>query len=307
MTRAKARVSPDLRPTARELRWLAHIDRHGPQSSEFLYELTRDTHRCKDTSLRRLLALREAGYLRLPTQQEQIAKADFNPSVYDLTAKGFEYRSYHQPLERHARPTGHWWHGFWVSSVSSAIEISTARAGLEYIPAARILRIKDVPMAIPLRQGKLIPDQLFAIKYPDGYRAFALEVDRGTEPVRSRAARKSLQKSVRQYGKVLERKLHQRHYGLKSNLWVLYVFMSQARQRQFLELLHPEGDRYLTATCQPGFPTWATIGRVTRLVCAYQARQKWHNSFSSSGRRNSLLGEQLSIRFAYNPPCKAKN
>jgi len=83
-------IKMDVCPTARELRWLAHIDRHGPQSSEFLYEATRDTHRCRDTSLRRLQALREAGYLRLPPQQHQIAKADFNPYVYDLTKLGWD-------------------------------------------------------------------------------------------------------------------------------------------------------------------------------------------------------------------------
>ena len=164
---------PDVRPTARELRWFAYIDRHGPQSSEFLYELTRDTHRCRDTSLRRLQALREAGYLRLPPQQRQIAKADFNPYIYDLTPLGWEVLSCETTLERHARPTGHWWHGYWVSAVSSAIEIEATRAGLEYVPAARILAIKGVPMAIPVGRQKLIPDQLFAIKYSDGYRVIA--------------------------------------------------------------------------------------------------------------------------------------
>ena len=148
MSKRASVIRTNIRPTARELRWFAHIDRHGPQSSEFLFELTRDTHRCKDTALRRLQALREAGYLFLPPQQGQIAKADFNPFVYDLTPLGFEYLSYEQPLERHCRPTGHWWHGFWVSSVSSAVEIGATRAELEYISAARILSIRDVPLGI---------------------------------------------------------------------------------------------------------------------------------------------------------------
>ena len=238
---------------------MAHIDRHGPQSSEFLFELTRDTHRCKDTTLRRLQALREAEYLRLPTQQERITKANFNPHVYDVTVKGFEYLSYHHSLERHALPTGHWWHGFWVSSVSSAIEITATRAGLEYVPAAHILGINNVPMAIPFKGGRLIPDQLFAIKYPDGYRTFALEVDRGTEPVRSQAARKSLRRSAAQYSEVLRGKLHQRHFGLKSSLLVFSVFMSQARRQQFLELLGDDRDYHITAVCPLGFPTWAAV------------------------------------------------
>lgn len=259
-------IRMDIRPTAREVRWFAHIDRHGPQSSEFLYELTCDTHRCRDTSLRRLQALREARYLRLPPQQRQIAKADFNPYVYDLTKLGCEVLANHKALERHTRPTGHWWHGFWVSAVSSAIEISTTKIGLEYIPATRILAIKDAQLGIPLKHGKLIPDQLFAIKYPDGYRAFALEVDRGTEPVGSPAARKSLQRSVSQYREVLERKLHQRHYGLNANLIVLWVLMSAARERQFQDLLMQDRGRHLTAVCEPGFPHWKTVSTVVGSV-----------------------------------------
>lgn len=266
MTRNKTTPAPDLHPTPRELRWFAHIDRHGPQSSEFLYELTRDTHRCRDTALRRLQALREATYLRLPPQQDQIAKANFNPHVYDLSPKGYEYLSYHQSLERHARPTGHWWHGFWVSAVSSGIEIAAKRAGQAYVPAAQILGIKDVPLAIPLKVGSVVPDQLFAIKYTDGYRAFALEVDRGTEPVRSPAARKSLARSVSQYREVLDQNLHQSHYGLKSNLIVIYVFMSHARERQFKALLPQDRSQFLTCVCTGGFPTCRAVSPAIRLV-----------------------------------------
>lgn len=235
-----------VRPTARELRWFAHIDRHGPQSSEFLFELTRDTHRCRDTSLRRLQALRTAGYLRLPPQQRQIAKADFNPYVYDLTPRGWDLLSHEQDLERHCRPTGHWWHGLWVSAISSAIEIEAVREGHEFVPAARILAIKRASLAIPLQQGKLIPDQVFAIKGPDGYCTFALEVDRGTEPMRSTAARKSLKRCAGQYCAVLDGKLHQRHYGLTCNLGVLWIFMSAARERHFRENIIRNDQRFDT-------------------------------------------------------------
>jgi len=251
---APSHIKMDVRPTEREQRWFAHIDRHGPQSSEFLYELTCDSHRCRDTALRRLKALRDAGYLRLPPQQRHIAKADFNPYVYDLTKLGWEMLAEHQNLERHCRPTGHWWHGYWVSAVSSAIEISATRTGFTYIPAAQILAIKSVPMGIPVERTKLIPDQLFAIKYPDGFRAFALEVDLGTEPVRSNAARKSLQRSVEQYRQVLDQRLYQRHYGLKSNLGVIWVFKSTARRVQFRKLFAKTDSRFLSTTISTSFP-----------------------------------------------------
>jgi hypothetical protein len=249
----------DLRPTSRELRWFAHIDRHGPQSSEFLFEATRDTHRCKDSALRRMQALREAGYLRLPPQQRQIAKADFNPYVYDLTKLGWDVLADHQNLERHARPTGHWWHGYWVSAVTSAIEISATRDGQTYIPAAQILAIKGVELGIPVSGSKVIPDQLFAIKYPDGYRAFALEVDRGTEPVQSGAARKSLQRSVAQYQQLLHEKLYQSHFGLKSKMCVLWVFQNEQRMKQFSGLLRQDEQRFEATVASRPEPRWRDL------------------------------------------------
>jgi len=253
------RLKYDVQPTARELRWLAHIDRHGPQSSEFLYECTRDTHRCRDTALRRLQVLREAGYLRLPPQQRQIAKADFNPYVYDLTKLGWEVLAGHKDLEKDCRPTGHWWHGYWISAVSSMIEISATRAGHTYIPASQILAIKGVEMGIPVSGSKVIPDQLFAIKYPDGYRAFALEVDRGTEPVRSSAARKSLQRSVAQYQQLLHEKLYQSHFGLKSKLRVLWVFQNAQRGKQFDGLLCQDDQRFAAIVASRPEPRWRDL------------------------------------------------
>ena len=260
------RLKFDIQPAARELRWFAHIDRHGPQSSEFLYELTRDTHRCRDTALRRLQVLREAGYLRLPPQQRQIAKADFNPYVYDLSRLGWDILAGYKDLERHCRPTGHWWHGYWVSAVSGAIEISAVRAGHTYIPAAQILAIKGVELGIPLSGGKLIPDQLFAIKYPDGYRAFALEVDRGTEPVRSSVVRKSLRRSVEQYQYALEKRVHQRHFGLKSNMAVLWVFNSGARQRQFGDLVRKDDRRFAMCHIHCEVPKWCEFEQLSSLL-----------------------------------------
>jgi hypothetical protein len=218
--------------------------------------VTRDTHRCRDTSLRRLQALREAGYLRLPPQQLQITKANFNPYVYDLTDFGWAVLSERQDLERHCRPTGHWWHSYWVSAVSSAIEITAKRSGLDYIAAAEILAIKRVQLGIPMGSSKLIPDQLFAIRYHEGYRAFALELDRGTEPMRSAAARKSCKSSVDQYRHFFAERQFQKHYGLKSNVSVLWVLNSIARRNQIKSIIGCNDLRFATAFTQCFFPNW---------------------------------------------------
>tara|TARA_R100000750_G_scaffold62842_1_gene58477 strand:- start:8504 stop:9403 length:900 start_codon:yes stop_codon:yes gene_type:complete len=226
----------DVRVTEREIRWLKHIERHGPQSSQYLFELTRDTHRCKDTALRAMQKLRAAGYLRLPPQQRATERAECKPYIYDLTVKATAYLAEESIDEPTVRPSGHWWHGYTVSCVTSAIEIAATRDGVRYIPAHQILAIKGAELAIPLDRSKLIPDQLFALDYGGSYRAFAVELDRSTEPLRSAAARKSIQKSLDQYGRVIEGEIYKQHYGLKANLLVLWVFQSRRRQEQFLAL-----------------------------------------------------------------------
>ena len=224
-------------PTERELRWLKHIERHGPQSSQYLFELTRDTHRCKDTALRAMQRLRAGGYLRLPRQQRATERADFNPYIYDLTKRTRDYLADVGLAEPTVRPTGHWWHGYAVSSVTSSIDIAAARDGVRYIPAHEILAIKGADLAIPVGRTKLIPDQLFALDYTGSFRVFALEVDRGTEPKTSASTRKSWAASIDLYHQVIESQLWRSHYGLKANLLTLFVMPTVTAADAFLDMV----------------------------------------------------------------------
>lgn len=226
-----------VRPTNREIRWLKHIERHGPQSSQSLFELTRDTHRCKDTALRQMQKLRAGGYLMLPRQQRAAERAEFNPYIYDMTKQGKDHLVDLGLAEPTVRPTGHWWHGYAVSQWTSGIDVAATQAGVRYIPAHEILAIKGAELAIPVGRSKLIPDQLFALDYGGRFRAFAFEVDRGTEPKDSPASRKSWARSIDQYRQVIENRLHGAHYGLKTNLLVLWVFHTPSRQARFLQML----------------------------------------------------------------------
>lgn len=248
--------------TDREVRWLRHIATHGPLSSEFLLELCSDTHRCRDTGLRTLQKLRGRGYLRLPPQQRQIAKADFHPHAYDLAKRGKDYLTNLGDPET-VRPTGHWWHALFVSSITSAIATMAERKGIGYVPAHVILERSGATLAIPTSNGTLIPDQLFALRYPDGFVSFMLEFDRGTEPIRSEAARKSLRRNALQYEAAFTGNLAQSHYGLKSSITVLYFFTKHTRREQFVEILREEGQtpspRVRCADVPDEFPRFQTL------------------------------------------------
>lgn len=223
--------------TPRAIKWLEWINRHGPLPSSYLYEISSDTHRCKDTALRQMQTLCQQGILFRPPQQKSALYAPFNPYIYDLTYRGCDALFEHAIGPNTARPTGHFPHQFLTACVTASIELKAINNGAEYIEARTILGLQNVGPGIPLKSGTLIPDQLFAIKNAEGYRVFALEVDRGTEPATSTKTRKSYQSSINAYTEVLAQNLHRRHYGIKSNLIVLWVFTSKGREKLFRELL----------------------------------------------------------------------
>ncbi|WP_305971041.1 MULTISPECIES: replication-relaxation family protein [unclassified Mameliella] len=254
-----------VRLTEREVRWLKHIERHGPQSSQYLFELTRDTHRCKDTALRAMQKLRAAGYLRLPPQQRATERAECRPYIYDLALRGTDHLEELGIREPTVRPTGHWWHGYAVSAFTGTLDIHLRQRGCEFIPAHRILERSGADLAIQIDRHRLIPDQLYAVRYPDGYRAFFLEVDRGTEPFRSGAARKSLSQTTDLYSMMIAKNLHRQHYGLKASTLVAFVFTSLLRAQTFRDMV---GERaggyagYFLVKTMPESLTWANMAEV---------------------------------------------
>ena len=225
-----------VRPTNRDVRWLKHIERHGPQSSVYLHELTSNTHRCRDTALRQMQHLRAGGFVSLPPQQRQTERGEFNPYIYDLTLKAKRWLTDHGLAEPTVRPSGHWWHSYMVSCVTSSIDIAAARDGVRYIPAHEILARKGATLGIPVGGRLLIPDQLFALDYGGTFRAFVVEVDRGTEPLTSAAARKSLTSMIEQYRTAFETGQLVAHYDLKAPILCLFAYATGERRDTFLRL-----------------------------------------------------------------------
>ncbi|MEL7252794.1 MAG: replication-relaxation family protein [Pseudomonadota bacterium] len=226
-----------VKPTPRERRWLKHIERHGPQSSIYLHALTSDTHSCKDTSLRQLQKLRAAGFLRLPPQQRATEHANFNSYIYDLTKRAEDHLFETGVGEPSVRPHGHWVHQYMTACVTSSIDILAAQSGVRYIPTHEILAIKNSSFAVPINGQKLVPDQLFALDYGGSYRAFVLEVDRGTEPKTTTQLRKSYMNSILLYRRLIEQNIYRSHYGLTANLIVLWTFSSRRNQMKFLKMV----------------------------------------------------------------------
>ncbi len=93
------------------------------------------------------------------------------------------------------------------------------------------------PHAIPLRQGKLVPDgKPFAITR-NGRWLFVLgkEIDRGTEPLTAGYARRTIKEKFEHYRECFDDRRFATHYGFTNSI-VLFVATSQVRMASMMEL-----------------------------------------------------------------------
>jgi len=226
---------------------------HSLANSFYLHELTRDIGRNLKKSRLQMQKLRSGNLIELPFAQRLSTYSPWsNAYVYQLTDAGKKWLD----LPDAVVPTGHWLHKYMTSCVTASIDVMARRDCCRFIPAHEILEKQGSTLGLTIDGRKLIPDQLFAIDYGGRYRAFAVEVDRGTEPRTSTDARKSYESSILQYKKFLGKKLYQNHYGLNTNMLALFVFASEHDQEIFLELVkkHGAGKNFLTQSV-PNFDT----------------------------------------------------
>ena len=91
---------------------------------------------------------------RLVTRAVHVGFWPVSAAEYDVGYIDLEQRTL-QPLENPFGPS-----------------VAAARAGVCYLPAPTILGLRNADFAIPRGRSKLIPDQLFALNYCGGFRAF---------------------------------------------------------------------------------------------------------------------------------------
>lgn len=266
---------------SRDRAWLRFIARHGPLPSNFLHAATADIHANAKATRMRLTDLasetntpHDGAYLTRPPAQRHSENARNRPLIYDLSSEGWAAIGLARGTT--VRANGPFRHQVMVACVTASIELACRqRPDLTYLPAAQIL--PDIgDLGVTLRAGmsgmpgrkphRLVPDQLFALSQqtPAGlrYRAFALECDRATEPVRSaNLARKSYLRSYLDYRQFIGTGLYRERYGLTCPLLVLNVMTSRARLQRFQQLVHdhaPGGNAYFLFRFQGEFETRLT-------------------------------------------------
>lgn len=249
-----------VRARDRDLVWFEALWRHGPLSSSFLHAFTETVWSSAQGADRRLTqlfhetnSLHGGPYLDRPAQQFKTLDACCNELIYELnhhSLKALKDNDFGFSPSTH--PTGPWHHRYMVATITASIELATCTMpGLRYVPQHEILARAGTGLraqvVIKNRQANreerhdLIPDALFGLEYElgggNGYRFFALEADRGTEPISTnRFDRKSYLRTLLQYQEFVGRGHYKKHFGMKAPMLVLHATISESRQVNMLKL-----------------------------------------------------------------------
>jgi hypothetical protein len=212
---------------------LRAINTHGYLPSNYLFEFVKGQHKNKNAFQYRLTKLyngsrKDLPLLSRPPQQYQSFSARYQHLIYDLTKVSVEL------LEEEGVRIIHRSDPFIHRFMGACVSFSIAQA-CDFIPLGDILRHEkcprstrelENPFAVDVGKRKLVPDNLFGIRYKDGsVRFFAVEIDRKNEPVdrtETKAHQTDFGKKLELYTEAMNDKVFQKHFGIP-NLMVLTV------------------------------------------------------------------------------------
>lgn len=204
--------------------------------------------------LHQLKYRQEQGYIFRPKEQRRGYNNLWCPNIHAITKKGEQVLIDHDrhPLKvtRLFRPKGdapvkNFAHAMMICDSLASIEIGVKKSGCEFIPWTEI--VDRVEAKDPQRfefetryqgsrvAGKLVPDGLFGIRYPNGQASFFVLEAENFNPVEPKdLKRASTLKKLLAYNDIIKNKKY-KQLGIP-NLRVLFVFPTKARTQHAVEL-----------------------------------------------------------------------
>lgn len=204
------------------------------------------------TTLRwRLRELFDAGLLARPPRQWDVVDALYVPVVYELTAVGvrrlqdLNVLSEGASAHRGATSESHFRHSLMVCEVMCDLEIAVSHtAGLAYIGEDEIVeRLASVSVehlngrAMPVGRNRfVIPDGLFGIRSHKGVVLYALELDRGHEPLTRRGTGSSYKEKFAMYHELIANGRYRNLLSTPAPLLVLHLTTTEGRVRAMTKI-----------------------------------------------------------------------
>lgn len=259
--------------TPRDLVYFAALERHGPLSGPVLFEFAKQVaknergHKDRLTDLYHETKTEHGGpYLERPEQQFANVNARYLPMTYEITRFGVRaLREAGIPLQAAAPPSGPYLHRFMTAAITASIELHAMAERHRFISSGEIIRHPKCPqstrsaantLAIRVNGTTIIPDALYGIDYGGKYRFWALEADRGTEPLNgnSRASR-YLKDKIDSYATVVCLETYRHVWGIPV-LSIRIVCESEGRVRHIRDIINRVVDpraksRFVVEAMQP--------------------------------------------------------
>ncbi len=250
------------------------LHRHGPLPTHYLFRFS--GRQSFNTFQHRLTKLYNGAgatsYLIRPPQQFASFYARYQHIVYDLSKAGKALLQERGKLCALISRTDPFLHRLMSACVGASIEL--ACSNLRYIPRAEILGRKGNRMELPLSnraaEERLVPDDLFALKWDSTVRFFAVEIDRSTESIaRRKPGNITFKRKLLCYLDAIRRQAYHEQWGIR-NLSVLTVTTSEARARNLqtcVQKLDPTcAHRFYFKTVPELGPNWRIPPIVTGLL-----------------------------------------
>jgi len=164
-----------------------------------------------------------------------IAYDNATPCIYGLSPEGEHVIEPQPHISSSSSPV----HDLFASCLTASFDLQT-----DFHPRSKVLerapdsaKIAVEPFSFETPHGTIVPDDYFMLSIPEGLRAFALEADRATETVRSKAVSSKIQKKLQGYVHIMQLGLHRKQLN-SPHLSVLFATTGAARINSIIALIH---------------------------------------------------------------------
>jgi hypothetical protein len=257
-----------MRITDRDMLTFEAIQRHGWLPSHYLHQFTKHIAKNETEQRKVLKRLVDAGYLQRPhSLNDPRVKNDF--LNYALTEKAEAVLEMAGKRNRYGSPlSGGFAHAAMTVAITANIDLEATKAGVRFISQEEVLdkapqKTLDIPASISYAfknetqhsTRPTTPDQLFGLEYPTGYRFFAVEADRGMEPIEpTNLKANSILRKLLSYDYILRRGDYRKQLAIPQ-LFVLFVTTSEARASNMVKLAEKlfKRSNFMLFTHIPGF------------------------------------------------------
>lgn len=226
--------------TERDVEWLAFIHRHGGRlPTSYIHEFTAVEYgNLQATQVRLKHLFHELKLLERPFQQKETDKPRSNEIVHQISKEGLNLLKDEGVYSEYS-PTmfGAFKHQVFQSCVSASLELNTL--GTEFLFTPQHELGKDITMHV--NGDKVTPDLVCMLTKGKKNLLLFVEVDRGTEAtISSNPNRKSWNRSVKHYKKIIGDGLYKNHFGIDAGALLLVITISKAKQDGILSVVKKE-------------------------------------------------------------------